>query len=56
MSTPTPRASGFFIAVAVIAGAVIGARLGEPSIGVLTGAAAGIVLALLLWLIDRRRA
>ena len=55
MSTPAPRASGFFIAVAVIAGGVIGARLGQPSIGVLAGAAAGIVLAILLWLMDRRR-
>ena len=56
MSTPTPRASGFFIAVAVIAGGVIGARLGQPSIGVLAGAAAGIALAVVLWLVDRKRA
>ena len=56
MSTPAPRASGFFIAVAVVAGAVIGARLGQPSIGVLAGAAAGTALALALWLLDRRRA
>ena len=55
MSTPTPRASGFFIAIAVVAGAVIGSRLGQPSIGFLAGGAAGIALAVLLWLADRRR-
>ncbi len=54
-NSPAPRASGFFIALAVVAGALIGARLGQPSIGVLAGIGGGVLLALLLWLIDRRR-
>ncbi len=49
-----PRASGFFIALAVIAGAVIGARLGQPSLGVLAGIGCGVLVALLLWVADRR--
>ena len=54
MNAPAPRAAGFFIAVAVVAGGVVGGRLGQTSIGVLAGLAAGATLALLLWLIDRR--
>jgi uncharacterized membrane protein len=53
--TPAPRASGFFIAAAVVIGAVVGARMGQPSIGVLAGAGVGILLAVVLWLVDRRR-
>ncbi|MDB5719308.1 MAG: hypothetical protein JWM38_2735 [Sphingomonas bacterium] len=53
--TPAPRAAGFFIAAAVMVGAVIGVIVGEPSIGVLAGVASGIAIAVLLWLRDRRR-
>jgi hypothetical protein len=53
--TPAPRAAGFFIAAAVMVGAVIGVIVGEPSIGVLAGAASGTAIAVLLWLRDRRR-
>jgi hypothetical protein len=57
MAVPNPQASragGFIIAVSIIAGAIIGIRHGQPSIGLLTGAAigAGISAALYLW--DRR--
>ena len=52
---PATRASGFFIALAVVVGAVIGVIVGEPSAGTIIGATIGIVAALLLWLIDRRR-
>ena len=53
--TPAPRAAGCFIAGAVIAGALLGVYLGQPSIGVIAGAGSGIALALVLWLFDRRR-
>ena len=49
-----PRAAGAFIALSVIAGAVIGAKAGQPTIGILCGTAAGAAFALFLWLQDRR--
>jgi len=51
---PASRAAGFFIAAAVIIGAIVGTAAGQPSIGVLAGAAIGILIALVLWLQDRR--
>ena len=53
---PASRAAGFFIAVAVLVGAIIGVALGQPSLGTLTGAGVGIAVSLLLWLRDRRQA
>jgi hypothetical protein len=51
----TPLAGGFLIALFVILGVVAGVLLGQPSIGFVAGAGAGIVLTILLWLWDRRR-
>lgn len=48
-------AGGIFIVIAIFAGTIAGAASGQPSIGVVAGAAVGIVLATLLWLRDRRR-
>jgi hypothetical protein len=49
------RAGGSILAAAIIAGVIAGIILGQPSIGFLAGAAIGILIALLLWLRDRRR-
>ena len=49
------QAGGAILAIAIIAGAVAGTIVGQPSIGFLVGAAAGIVLAILIWLNDRRK-
>lgn len=49
------QAGGSIIAIAIIAGAVGGIIVGEPSIGFLVGTAVGTLLAILLWLKDRRR-
>jgi hypothetical protein len=49
------RAGGSILAGAIIAGVIAGSILGQPSIGFLVGAAAGILMAVLLWLRDRRR-
>lgn len=49
------RAGGSILAGAIIAGVIAGSILGQPSIGFLVGTAAGILMALLLWLRDRRR-
>ncbi len=55
-TTPSePRAGGAFIALTVVAGAVIGVAFRQPSAGVVGGAAIGIAIAVCLWLADRRR-
>ncbi|WP_294389796.1 hypothetical protein [uncultured Sphingomonas sp.] len=52
---PQPMAGGAFLALAIIVGVVIGAALGQPSIGFLAGVGAGAAIALILWLADRLR-
>jgi hypothetical protein len=53
--TRSPHAAGFILAISILAGAVGGAIVGQPSIGFLAGLAAGVLIALLFWLIERRR-
>lgn len=48
-------AGGFFIALGLIAGLVIGTLLQEPTIGLLAGFGLGVGMTVLIWLIDRRR-
>ena len=57
MSKPdkTPRAGGALIATAILVGALVGIWFRQPSLGVVAGLATGIALALLVWLIDKRR-
>lgn len=43
------------LAIAIVGGAVAGVIVGQPSIGVLAGTAAGILIATLFWLGERRR-
>jgi hypothetical protein len=54
-SQPPARAGGFIIAAAILVGTVGGGMMGQPSIGFLAGAAAGILVAMAIWLRDRRR-
>ena len=49
------QAGGAILAIAIIAGAVAGTMVGQSSIGLVVGTAAGILLALLIWLNDRRK-
>ena len=53
--TRSPLAAGFILAISILAGAVGGAIVGQPSIGFLAGVAAGLGIAILFWLIERRR-
>ena len=50
-----PLAGGFLLCLSLLAGALIGFFLGQPSIGFLAGAGVGLTLLLLIWLLDRRR-
>ena len=49
------QAGGAVLAIAIIAGAVAGTMVGQSSIGLIVGTAIGIVLAILIWLNDRRK-
>ena len=48
-------AGGSILAFSIIAGLVVGVIYRQPSLGILGGTAAGALLALLFWLIERRR-
>ncbi len=50
-----PLAGGSLLALCIIIGTVAGAVAGEASMGFLVGTGAGILLAVLLWLKDRKR-
>jgi len=53
--TRSTQAAGFILAISILAGAVAGAIVGQPSIGFLAGLATGVSIALLFWLNERRR-
>jgi glutamine amidotransferase-like uncharacterized protein len=55
MPTNSTRAGGCFLTICIIAGFFFGLAIRNPMKGVLVGTAAGAALAVLLWLIDRRR-
>ena len=48
-------AGGFFLRAAIIGGAVWGISIGNPMIGLLIGTGIGIAIAVLVWLLDRKR-
>lgn len=50
-----PVAGGIIMAITTTVGAIWGAREGQPSAGLLAGLGVGAVIALLVWLLDRRR-
>lgn len=51
---PPPRGGGVLIAIGLVAGAGIGAALGQPTLGLLAGFGIGVGLAIVLMLGDRR--
>ena len=53
--TRSAQAAGFILAISILAGAVAGSIVGQPSIGFLLGLATGLAVAILFWLIERRR-
>jgi hypothetical protein len=52
--TPSSAAGGCLIALAVLAGVVIGLFVHQPTIGFLGGLAVGIGAAIWVWLTDRK--
>ena len=48
------RSGGALLAISIIAGALGGTIGGQPSIGFLAGLAAGLLMLLAVWLVDRR--
>jgi hypothetical protein len=50
-----PLAGGCFLTLCILAGFPLGLAIHNPMKGILIGTGVGIVLALLTWLIDRRR-
>ena len=55
MQRPTARAGGCFLTLCILGGFVAGLAIGNPMKGVLAGTAIGAMIAMLLWVIDRRR-
>jgi len=50
-----PTGAGAIIALLIVAGAILGGLMGQPSAGLLIGAGLGALIALLLWLRERDR-
>ena len=55
MRTPTTHAGGIFLFLSPIIGALYGIGRGDPIKWMLIAFGIGVVLALAVWLIDRRR-
>ena len=55
MKTRATRSGGCFLTLCILIGFPLGLAIGDPMKGVLIGTAAGIVLAVITWLIDSRR-
>ena len=51
-----PRlAGGIFIAFGLLIGAIIGVAMDQPSAGTVIGMAIGTVIAVVIWIMDRKR-
>ncbi len=56
MTFRNTKAGGCFLTLCILAGFPLGLAIGNPMKGILIGTGAGILVAFVLWLIDRRRA
>ncbi len=55
MSTRSPQAGGCLLVLCIFLGVALGAMRGQPSLGFLIGAGLGVLAAVAVWLLDRRR-
>lgn len=54
-NSPPRLAGGIFIALGLLIGAIMGVALDQPSAGTVIGMAIGSVIAVLIWIMDRKR-
>jgi len=52
---PQSRGAGIFIVLAIAIGTAVGTAMGQSSAGLVAGIAVGSVIAIALWLRDRKR-
>jgi len=50
-----PTGAGAIIALLILGGTIVGGFMGQPSIGLLSGTALGVGIAIILWLRERSR-
>jgi hypothetical protein len=55
MNAPATKAGGCFLTFCILAGFAGGLALHNPMKGILIGTSVGAVLAVILWIVDRRR-
>ena len=54
-NSPPRLAGGIFIALGLLIGAIIGVAMDQPSAGAVIGMAIGTVIAVVIWIMDRKR-
>jgi hypothetical protein len=54
-NSPPRLAGGIFIALGLLIGAIIGVAMDQPSAGAVIGMAIGAVIAVVIWVMDRKR-
>ena len=54
-NSPPRLAGGIFIAFGLLIGAIIGVAMDQPSAGAVIGMAIGTVIAVAIWIMDRKR-
>lgn len=56
MEPHNPRAGGCLLMIAIMLGFLVGLSTGDAMRGVILGTGVGIVIAVAVWLMDKRRA
>lgn len=54
-NNPPRLAGGIFIAFGLLIGAIIGVVMDQPSAGTVIGMAIGSIIAVLIWVVNRKR-
>lgn len=55
MPNPITKAGGCFMTLSILAGFVFGLAIANPLKGALVGTAIGAAIAVIIWVVDRRR-
>ena len=54
-NSPPRLAGGIFVALGLLIGAILGVAFDQPSAGLVIGMAIGSLIAVAIWLFDRKR-